>query len=157
MEALVIIDVQNGLMNKDLFKKEEFLQNINKAIIENRKNNNLIIFIQHNSKSLIKGSNDWEIYSGLNINKNDIIIQKKHGSAFNETNLKQILIKNNIKNINICGLVSNGCVYFSCKEGIENGFNVKIIKNGHTNWLKDAEDKINEVNKKLEDMGIILL
>jgi len=157
MEALIIIDVQNGLMNKDLFKKEEFLQNINKAIIENRKNNNLIIFIQHNSKSLVKGSNDWEIYSGLNINKNDLIIQKKHGSAFNETNLKQILIKNNIKNINICGLVSNGCVYFSCKEGIENGFNVKIIKNGHTNWLKDAEDKINEVNKKLEDMGIILL
>jgi len=147
MEALVIIDVQNELMKKDLFKKEEFLQNINKAIIENRKNNNLIIFIQHNSKSLIKGSNDWEICSGLNINKNDIIIQKKHGSAFNETNLKQILIENNIKNIIICGLVTNGCVYFSCKDGIENGFNVKIIKNGHTNWLKDAEDKINEVNK----------
>ena len=157
MEALVIIDIQNGLMNKDLFKKEEFLQNINKAIIENRKNNNLIIFIQHNSKTLIKGSNDWEIYTGLNINKNDIIIQKKHGSAFNETNLKQILIENNIKNIIICGLVSNGCVYFSCKDGIENGFNVKIIKNGHTNWLKEAEDKINEVNKKSEDMGIILL
>ena len=157
MEALIIIDVQNGLMNKDLFNKEEFLQNINKAIIENRKNNNLIIFIQHNSKSLIKGSNDWEIYSGLNINKDDIIIQKKHGSAFNETNLKQILIENNIKNIIICGLVSNGCVYISCKDGIENGFNVKIIKNGHTNWLKEAEDKINEVNKKLEDMGIILL
>ena len=55
MEALVIIDVQNELMKKDLFKKEEFLQNINKAIIENRKNNNLIIFIQHNSKSLIIG------------------------------------------------------------------------------------------------------
>ena len=157
MEALVIIDVQNGLMNKDLFRKEEFLQNINKAIIENRKNNNLIIFIQHNSKTLIKGSNDWEIYTGLNKNKNDIIIQKKHSSAFNETNLKQILIENNIKNIIICGLVSNGCVYFSCKDGIENGFNVKIIKNGHTNWLKGAEDKINEVNKKLDDMGIILL
>jgi len=157
MEALLIIDVQNGLVNKDLFKKEEFLQNINKAIIENRKNNNLILFIQHNSKSLIKGSNNWKIYSGLNINKNDIIIQKKHGSAFNETNLKKILIENNIKNIIICGLVSNGCVYFSCKDGIENGFNVRIIKNGHTNWLKDAEDKINEVNKKLKDMGIILL
>jgi len=157
MEALVIIDVQNGLMNKDLFKKEEFLQNINKAIIENRKNNNLIIFIQHNLKLLIKGSNDWEIYSGLNINKNDIIIQKKHGSAFNETILKQILIENNIKNIIICGLVSNGCVYFSCKDGIENGFNVKILKDGHTNWLKDAEEKINKVNKKLEDIGIILL
>jgi len=157
MKALVIIDVQNGILNKNLFKKEEVLQNINKAIVENRKKNNLIIFIQHNSKSLIKRSNDWEIYSGLNINKDDIIIQKKHGSAFNETNLKQILIENNIKNIIICGLVSNGCVFFTCQDGIKNGFNVKIIKNGHTNWLKDAEGKINEVNKKLEDMGIILL
>src|SRR5215510_14329281 len=116
MEALIIIDVQNGLVNKNLYKKDIFLENVNKTIIENRNKNNLIIFVQHNSKTLKNGSNEWEIYSELNKNGNDIIIQKKHGSVFNETNLKQILIENKIKNIKICGLVSNGCVYYSCKD-----------------------------------------
>jgi len=157
MEALIIIDVQNGIVSKDLFKKEEFIENINKAIIENRNANNTIIFIQHNSKTLVKGSYDWEIYSELLKHNNDIVIQKKHGDAFIDTNLKQYLEENKIKNIFICGLVSHGCIFHSCKSGLENGFNVKIIKNGHTNWLKNAEEKINEINKKLEKMGIKII
>ena len=142
MEALIIIDVQNGFLSKNLFKKEEFIENINKAIIKNRKVNNVIIFIQHNSKTLVKGSYNWEIYPELIKHNNDIIIQKKHGDAFNDTNLKQYLEENKIKNIFICGLVSHGCIFHTCKSGLENGFNVKTIKNGHTNWLKDAEKKL---------------
>ena len=157
MEALIIIDVQNGIMNKDLFKKEEFIENINKAIIENRKVNNVIIFIQHNSKTLVKGSYNWEIYPELLKHKNDIILQKKHGDAFNNTNLKQYLEENKIKNISICGLVSHGCIFHTCKSGLENGFKVKIIKYGHSNWLKDAEEKINEINKELKKMGIKII
>ena len=157
MEALIIIDVQNGLVNKKLFKKEEFIQSINKAIIQNKKENNAIIFIQHNSKTLENGSYNWEIYSELIKHKEDVIIQKKHGDVFKNTNLKQYLDKNIIKNIIICGLVSHGCVFYTCKSGIENGFNVKILKHGHTNWLKDAENKINTVNKELENMGIKII
>ena len=134
MEALIIIDVQNGLIEKNLYQKEHY-----------------------NSKTLKYGSNEWEIYSGLNKIENDIIIQKRHGSIFKETNLKQLLKENKIKNIIICGLVSNGCVYFSCKDGIDNGFNAKLIKTGHSNWLKDAENKINEVNNELENIGIKII
>ena len=157
MEALIIVDVQNGLVSKKLFKKEELIQNINNAIIENKKKNNAIIFIQHNSKTLENCSNNWEIYPELIKNKEDIVIQKKHGDAFNNTNLKHYLDKNKIKDIIICGLVSHGCVFHTCKSGMENGFNVNIIKNGHSNWLKDAEDKINEINRELKNMGIKLI
>ena len=66
-------------------------------------------------------------------------------------------MENEINDIIICGLVSQGCVYHTCKSGIENGFNVKILKEGHTNWLKNAEDKIIEINKELKNMGIELL
>ena len=157
MEALIIIDVQTGLVNRKLFKKDEFLQNINKAIIDNRKVNNRIVFIQHNSKVLKNGSNEWELSSKLDKSKDDIIIQKRHGDAFFNTDLKQYLTVNKIKNIIICGLVSHGCVFYTCKSGLENGFKVKLIKNGHSNWLKDAENKINNVNRELENMGIILI
>ena len=157
MEALIVIDVQNGLLNKNLFKKDEFVSNINKTIIENRNRSNLIIIIQHNSKPLETGTENWQIYSKLERSKNEIIIQKKHGNIFENTNLKQILVETGIKDIIICGLVSHGCVYYSCISGIKNGFNVKIIENGHTNWLKNAEEKIIEVNNNLKNIGVELI
>ena len=157
MEALIIIDMQNGLLGKHLFKKEEFVEIVNNAIIENRNKDNVIIFFQHNSKTLETGSENWQIYSKLERSQKEIIIQKKHGDIFKNTNLKQILIEKGIKDIIICGLISHGCVYYSCISGIKNGFNVKIIKNGHTNWLKNAEEKIIEVNSKLSKIGVELI
>jgi nicotinamidase-related amidase len=62
-----------------------------------------------------------------------------------------------IDEIIICGLVSHGCIFYTCKSGIENGFNIKLLKNGHTNWLKDAENKIYEVNNELVKIGIELI
>jgi nicotinamidase-related amidase len=157
MEALIIIDVQNGLVNRLFNRKDEFINCIKTAIIENRKLNNKIIFIQHNSKTLEKGSNNWKIYSELVIENNDIIIQKKHGDAFNNTNLRQYLIENKVNEIIVCGLTSQGCVFQTCKSGIENGFIVKLLKNGHNNWLKTTEEKINEVNNELKNIGIIII
>jgi nicotinamidase-related amidase len=153
MNALIIVDVQNGLLNKDFYKKEVFLQTINKAIIESRKKNNLIIFIQHNSVALKKGSCGWQVYSGFKIKEDDVIIQKTHGSAFKNTNLKQILYDNKIIEITVCGLVSHCCVFHTCKDGIKNGFKVKLLKDGHANWHTEAENKINEINKKVKSMG----
>jgi len=157
MKAFVIIDVQNGLMEKNLYEKEKFINNINKEIIERQKQNDRIIFIQHNSKKLKCGTFDWELFSKLQRSKDEIIIQKKHGDSFKDTKLKQILTKNEITDVIISGLVSHGCVYYTCKSGIENGFNVKVLKNGHTNWLKNAKEKITEVNNNLIEIGVELV
>ena len=157
MEALIIIDVQYGIVKKNLYNKDVFLQNVNNAIIENSNKYNLIIFVQHNSKSLKNGTKEWEIYSELMQKNSSIIIQKKHPDAFENTNLKSILIENKINEIIICGLVSHGCIFYTCKGGIKNGFNVKIIKNGHTNWLKNAENKIEEVNNELKNIGVEII
>jgi isochorismate hydrolase len=48
-------------------------------------------------------------------NANDIIIQRKHEDAFQKTNLYNILLEKDIKEIIICGLGSNGCVFFLVK------------------------------------------
>jgi nicotinamidase-related amidase len=153
MNALIIVDVQNGLLKKDFYKKAEFLKTINKAINKNRKENNLIVFIQHNSVALKKGSSGWQVYSGFEIKENDVIIQKTHGSAFKNTNLKQVLCDKKIFEITVCGLVSHCCVFHTCKDGIKNGFKVNLLKDGHTNWHTEAENKKNEINKKVKSMG----
>lgn len=146
--ALIIIDMQKGLFEKQrkIFNESQLLNNIN-ILIKYQKDNKLpIIFIQHNSKQLQKGTKEWEIHDGLIKSKDDIVIQKTEGDAFRNTELDDILKINKIKNIIITGLVSHGCVKATCLGGLKNNYETILLKEGHSNWNKDAEFIIEEVN-----------
>lgn len=69
------------------------------------------------------------------------MIQKKHGDAFQDTDLKATLTDFGITSITVGGLVSHGCVKATCLVGLLEGFEISLLKNGHTNWNKDAGKK----------------
>ena len=98
--ALLIIDIQNGLFEKQrkIFNESKLLNNIN-VLIKYQKDKILpVIFIQHNNKQLQKGTKNWEIHDALIKSKDDIVIQKTEGDAFSNTELDDILkAKDNVK------------------------------------------------------------
>ena len=55
----------------------------------------------------------------------------------------------NINEFFVCGLVSHGCIRATCLGGIKQGHTIKLLKDGHSNWAKDAKDKIAMVEKEL--------
>ncbi|TXT58319.1 MAG: hypothetical protein BAJALOKI3v1_1360001 [Promethearchaeota archaeon] len=156
MKALILIDIQNGLIIKKTLHNERFFFNaINNAIKKYRESNSKVIFVQHNNKQLKYNSFDWEIDERIDKQETDIVVQKKHGNAFQKTDLKQILLENKIKTIMIGGLVSHGCVKATCLGGLSEGFEISLLKNGHTNWNKDAEIKIIETENELINQGVL--
>jgi len=158
MKAFLIVDIQIGLtQKKDLFNETSFFETVNSALEKYRESGDLIIFIQHNNKQLIKGEKDWKIDARLAMNTNDIYLQKQHGNAFKNTELKSLLESNKVKEILVCGLVSHGCVQATCIGGKEAGFITALLKNGHTNWNKDAEIKISKTESDLEKKGVRLI
>ena len=56
----------------------------------------------------------------------------------------------------IGGLVSHGCVKATCLGGLYEGFEISLLKNGHTNWNKNAESKITETENELIKKGVLL-
>jgi nicotinamidase-related amidase len=153
MKALILIDIQKGLTkNKSLYKERLFFDSINSAIKEYRDSDSKIIFVQHNNKQLKNGSSDWEIDERVQQQENDITIQKKHGNAFLKTPLKELLLDSQIKHITIGGLTSHGCGKATCIGGIAEGFKTSLLKNGHTNWNKDAETKISETEREIKNL-----
>lgn len=155
MKALIVIDVQNGLtMKKPLYNKELFLNTINSAIKKYRKSEFKIIFIQHNNNQMQNGTDDWDIDQRLEKRNDDMVIQKHHGNAFQNTNLKQILNSLKVQNITICGLVSHGCIRATCLGALSEGFKTSLLKNGHTNWNKDAKVKIEQTENELKSRGV---
>ena len=154
MKALLIVDVQKDLMDKKIYNKKLFITTINNAIASYESKKDSIVFIQHNSKMLTKDTNDWEIDNSLVYTGNYKRVQKAHGNAFEKTELKEYLKEKDIKEILVCGLVSHGCVRATCIGGKEEGFIVKILKNGHSCWSSDAKERIESVEKELEALGI---
>ena len=81
--ALLVIDLQNGVCHKaeEIFNLKSLVKVINERIAFFRAQNLPIIFIQHESSSLLKGSAEWKLISKLNYQSNDFYI-KKNSSQF---------------------------------------------------------------------------
>ena len=155
MKALLVIDIQNGLTKKKaLHDFSLFVDTINHSIKTCRETEDLLVFIQHNNKQLKEFTEDWNIDDRIDKQDNDLTIQKFHGNAFSETNIETILRGKNINEIVVCGLVSHGCVKATCIGGLQLGFKTALLKNGHTNWDKNAEIKIKLVEKELTEKGV---
>ncbi|MCF8298009.1 MAG: isochorismatase family protein [Saprospiraceae bacterium] len=158
MKALLIIDIQIGLTSgKKLFNEISFIDTVNSAIQKIRDSGNIVVFVQHSNKLLVNGEKAWEIDNRLDKNENDIYLQKQHGNAFQNTDLKSILEAKKVDEIVVCGLVSHGCVRATCLGGLDNGFSSLLLKNGHTNWNKDAEIKILKTETELVKKGVMVI
>jgi len=155
MKALLVVDIQAGLLKKnDVFEEELFLQTVNEKIKTFQKNKELIVYIQHNNKNLIYGKSDWEIDKRILKKDDDIVIQKFHGNAFMDTDLRKILDANNIDEITVCGLVTHACVRATCLGCVKEGYKTKLLKDGHSNWQSDPEQTIKDVEAELWGVGV---
>jgi nicotinamidase-related amidase len=158
MRALILIDIQNGLTKaRNLCLEKLFFDAINSAIEVYRKSGLKIIFVQHNNNQLQKDTFAWEIDQRVGKLENDWVIQKEHGNAFQDTCLKTILLETGIDQIAVGGLVSHGCVKATCLGGLAEGYDVSLLKNGHTNWNKDAKEKIEQTENELATKRVKIL
>ncbi len=157
MKALIVVDVQNWLMEKAIYKKEELIATINKAIREFRVNRDLIVFIQHNNKFLLHDTPAWGLFERLDREPGDIVIQKKRADAFEETELSRMLKERGVSRVYVCGLVSHGCVKATCLGALRESFQVVLIANGHSNWQKDASKTIDRVHNEVKAYNVPLI
>jgi len=149
---LLIIDVQKALFTRPnpIYKASELIHNINSLIEMYKEAGGLMVYIQHsNNKLLIEGTDGWKFHPDLKTGETDIVVHKLHGNAFENTGLDQILKSRGIDTVVATGLVTHGCVRATCMGAHDLGYRVILIKDGHSNFNKDAEKVIQEWNQKL--------
>jgi len=162
-KCLLVIDVQNGMFNlpRKLYKSDFILENICSLTEKARKENTLIIFMQHcgNENSFfIEGSENWKIHSKVSPRKNEIIIKKTYSDSFQNTKLDGIIKNSNIKNIVICGFVTEGCVDTTIRRASSLGFNLEVASDCHSTTDSDvltAEQIIKHHNEVFKIFSIV--
>jgi len=154
-QALLVVDMQKeGLSKRNVFNKQELINNVNNLISIFRKKNKPLFFIRHNNDSYLKENTEgWQFSEELDLFENDIIIDKRNINAFREPKLLSLLEESKITEVVIIGLISNMCVRATSLGGLESGFSVLLISDGHSTFYKDAEKIISECNSHLTKKG----
>ena len=157
--ALLVVDVQQGLFEKStpIYKSEELLDNITSLIDQAHSNNTPVFYIQHSdSRTLVRGSPEWQLHPRLQPISIDNITHKQHANAFEETTLDGCLRAKNITTLVITGLVSHGCVRASCIGALKLGYKVILVKDAHSTFSTQAAKLIDEQNQKLSEKHVEL-
>lgn len=140
--ALLVVDVQ-----KEFFKDEKCkesllpaLEYINYSISIFRKAEKPIIFIQDMEAS----EEGFELYDGLDVQKDDIRISKAFCNSFWKTELEETLCKLEVEFVVISGFAAEYCVYATYNGAMERGYGTTLLQHGiagpnqkHVGFIQD--------------------
>ena len=129
-QALIVIDIQEGLVKENPFDTKNFIINT-KAIIQHFRDQNIeVIFIRHSEDEglLAMGSDNWQVYHELKPQKNEKIFNKYYNSIFKDTELKEYLNRKNITDLTFVGMQVEFCIDTSVKVGFEYGYKITIVE-----------------------------
>lgn len=129
-QALIVIDIQEGLVKENPFDTKNFIINT-KAIIQHFRDQNIeVIFIRHSEDDglLATGSDNWQIYHELKPQENEKIFNKYYNSIFKNSGLKEYLDSKSITNLTFVGMQVEFCIDTSVKVGFEYGYKITIVE-----------------------------
>lgn len=129
-QALIVIDIQEGLVKENPFDTKNFIINT-KAIIQHFRDQNIeVIFMRHSEDEglLAMGSDNWQVYHELKPQENEKIFNKYYNSIFKDTELKEYLNRKNITDLTFVGMQVEFCIDTSVKVGFEYGYKITIVE-----------------------------
>lgn len=162
MKALLVIDVQNGIVQLGDFSEELSLM---ERVIKDFKENSLpVIFIRHfddmEESPLYRGSVGSELHPSLK-DYADYVIEKQTPSSFFQTELAATLEKLGVDHLFVVGFETEFCCMFTAISAFDRGYKVTLIKNatGSTNTAESYNmpglDINNFVGKVLKWSSVI--
>lgn len=177
MKALLIIDMQKISFTPETprYDAENVIKRINRLSGCFREKGNKVIHIQHDGTKddfCMPGTEEWEIIDEINVEPNDIRINKFANDSFYKSELSDFLQKHEINDLVITGCATDFCVDSTIKSALTKEYKITVIADGHTtadrpnlkakqvidhyNWIWNdmipVADKINIV--KFEDYEI---
>ena len=136
MEALIVVDIQEGLINLGPANKENYIKKEKETISSFEEAGRDIIYIRHTESEgfLSEGDQSWLIYHELSPRPQDKIFNKNFNSIFKKTDVKAYLDSKGIKSYTMVGMQAEFCIDTSLKIGFEYGFEQVLVRDAVTTF-----------------------
>lgn len=137
--ALLVVDVQVGVMSS-VWEAPRIIANLLSAVEKARRGGTPVIWVQHEDEELVQGSPEWQIVPELVPAADELQIFKKFNSSFEQTPLEEDLARLGISHIVLSGAASNWCIRATAYAVLDGGYDLTLIKDGHTTGTMEFED-----------------
>lgn len=157
--ALLIIDVQEGLFadkENPIFEENRLLETIGGLIEKAHFAGAPVFYIQQwgNKGHILEGGTAaWQIHHKIKPSDRDIIISKRTPDSFHQTDLQNELDARGIKNLVITGIHTAYCVDTTCRRAYILGYDVILVKDGHSTVDTDFLGAVKTIEHHNEVMG----
>ena len=129
--ALLVIDVQQGVV-EGAPKRAAVVANIDGLVTKARARAVPVIWVQHVSEQLAKGSDRWRIVPELTPNAAEPLIEKAYGDAFEDTDLETVLSGLAVGRLVVAGAQSDGCIRATLHGAFTRGYDATLVSDAHT-------------------------
>jgi nicotinamidase-related amidase len=169
-KTLLVIDMQidyideNGKFPIEKSQINRLIETVNNIIGDFHENNYQIIYMRNifrkndiknifRNFAVIEGTAGAEIAPGISIVSNDIF-DKYTPSAFSNKRFENFLIRNQINELYVCGVMADECVYETALSAFNSGYIVNYYANAvGSSSVRNIENAI----EKLKNKGINII
>ena len=129
--ALLVIDVQNGIVGQ-AYDRDTVVANIGTLVDKARAAGVDVVWIQHNSDDLVRGTENWQYVPELKRNDDEALVQKAYPDSFEETDLEAVLAGRGIGRLVLSGAQTDECIRSTLHGAIVRGYDAMLVGDAHT-------------------------
>ncbi|MCY1541678.1 Peroxyureidoacrylate/ureidoacrylate amidohydrolase RutB [compost metagenome] len=134
-QALIVVDIQNDYFpggKWTLSGVEDAADNAARLIDSARDSGDLVVHIRHEFPTVeapffAPGSEGAQIHPKVMNRPDEPVVLKNHINSFRDTDLKQVLERNDIENVVIVGNMSHMCVDGITRAAVDYGYKATVI------------------------------
>ena len=129
--ALLVIDVQNGVL-RDAHDRNRVVANIAALVDKARAADVDVVWIQHTSENLPRGSEQWQYVPELQPAGDEPLVHKRYPDAFEETELEEVLADRGIGHLFVSGAQTDECIRSTLHGALVRGYDATLVGDAHT-------------------------
>ena len=144
--ALLVIDVQNGVVG-EAFQRDVVVANIGALVERAREQGVPVVWVQHSSEELARGSEAWEYVPELVRQDPEPVVHKTFGDSFEATDLEDVLAAAGVGRLVVAGAQTDACIRSTIHGAFTRGYDVTLVGDAHTtedqsSWGAPPPDKV---------------
>ena len=129
--ALIVIDVQNGVV-AGAYERDTVVANINGLVEKARSEDVPVVWVQHSSEDLERGSDKWRIVPELSPSAAEPLVEKNYGDSFEDTTLDAVLKDLGVGQLFVVGAQTDACIRSTLHGALVRGYDTKLVSDAHT-------------------------
>ena len=129
--ALLVVDVQNGVV-EGAHERDAVVANVGSLVERARREEVPVVWVQHNSDGLPRGSDEWRIVPELSPAEAEPLVEKRYGDSFEETILESVLADLAVGRLVVVGAQTDECVRSTLHGALVRGYDATLVSDAHT-------------------------